>query len=183
VWVGSSNPWVYVAAYAARVNNVYQGLRVDTSNAQLQVLLRPDPALHPSDAHVFIARWHNRYFLPTVGDSFQLSLWVVPWIMVNEDAEPEWGRPWTADIDHIISVSGSLGLNFNNYLQTFQWLHTFCQQTGLVVHCGATTSALNNIRPTNPYLHRNGRTYNSQLAQIHQVLLAEQHRYFPLLLA
>ena len=179
VWVGSSNPWVYVAAYAARVSNVYQGLRVDASNPHLQVLLRPDPALHPSDAHVFIARWHNRYFLPTVGDTFQFSLWVVPWIMVNEDAEPEWGRPWTADIDHIVSVNNSTGINFNNYLQSFLWLYSFCQQTGLVVHCGATTSALNNIRPTSIYLHRNARNHNSQLAQIHQVLLAEQHRHFP----
>jgi hypothetical protein len=49
VWVGSSNPWVYVAAYAARVSNVYYGLRVDASNPQLQVMLRPDPALHSSD--------------------------------------------------------------------------------------------------------------------------------------
>jgi hypothetical protein len=66
---GSSNPWVYVASYAVRINNIYQGLRVDASNAQLagtapSLIL----TLHPDDAHVYIARWHNRYFLPTVGD-------------------------------------------------------------------------------------------------------------------
>ncbi|GIV05877.1 MAG: hypothetical protein KatS3mg016_1452 [Fimbriimonadales bacterium] len=176
-----SGAMVYVASYAAQMNNVYYGLRVDTSNPQLQVLLRPDPDLHTADSHVFVARWYNRYFLPTTTDGFNRSLWVVPWILVNENAEPEWARPWTADIDHIISVSNSQ-MNFNYYLQTFQWLYTFCQQTGLVVHCGATTSALNNIRPTSPYLHRNGRTYNSQMQQIHQVLLAEQHRYFPVCL-
>jgi len=176
-----SGTMVYVAGFTARLSNVYYGLRVDTSNPQLQVLLRPDPALHTTDQHVFIARWYNRYFLPTTTDGFNHSLWLVPWILVNEDAAPEWARPWTADIDHIISVSNSQ-MNFNYYLQTFQWLYTFCQQTGLVVHCGATTSALSNIRPTASYLHRNGRNYNSQMQQIHQVLLAEQHRYFPVCL-
>lgn len=173
---------VYVAGYAARVSNVYNGLRVDASTPQLQVLLRPDPDLHPADQHVFIARWHNRYFLPTHSDSFNQSLWIVPWIMVNEDAEPEWARPWTADIDHIISVGDFAGLNFNHYLQSFLWLHSFCQQTGLVVHCGATTSGLSNIRTTSVYLHRVARTYNAQTAQIHQILIAEQHRHFPVCL-
>lgn len=176
-----SGAMVYVASYAAQLSNVFYGLRVDASNPQVQVLLRPDPDLHTADQHVFIARWYNRYFLPTTTDGFNRSLWVAPWILVNEDAEPEWARPWTADIDHIISVSNSQ-MNFTYYLQTFQWLYTFCQQTGLVVHCGATTSALNNIRPTAPYLHRNGRNYNVQMQQIHQVLLAEQHRYFPVCL-
>lgn len=172
---------VYVASYAARIGNVYYGLRVDPTNPQLQVLLRPDPDLHPADQHVFIARWYNRYFLPTTTDGFNSSSWIVPWIMVNEDAEPEWSRPWSADIDHIVSASGSI-MDFNYYLQTFLWLHTFCQQTGLVVHCGATTSALSNIRPTDNYLHRNGRNANPQLQQIHQILLAEQHRHFPVCL-
>lgn len=174
-----SGAMVYVAGYAARINNVYQGLRMDTSNPQLQILLRPDPDLHTTDQHVFIARWYNRYFLPTTSDSFNQSLWVVPWIMVNEDAEPEWSRPWSADIDHIISVSNAIGINYNFYWQTFQWLHSLCQQTGLVVHCGCTTSALNNIRPTSNYLHRNGRNFNTQHQQAHQLLIAEQHRHFP----
>jgi hypothetical protein len=178
VWAGS-NPWVYVAPYAARINDVYYGLQVDSSNSQLQVILRPDPHLHINDRHVYIARWHNRYFLPTVGDEFLLSLWIVLWIMVNEDAEPEWGRPWTADIDHIISIARYAGFNFDYYLQTFLWLHAFCKRTGLVVHCGATTSALSNLFPDWIYLHRNARTYNSQMARIHEVLLAEQHRHFP----
>jgi hypothetical protein len=80
-------------AYTARISNIYYGLQVSPSNPQLQVLLRPDPTLHPDDSHVFIARWYNRYFLPTVGDSLQFSLWLVPWIMVNEDAELSGGDP------------------------------------------------------------------------------------------
>ncbi|MCS6923478.1 MAG: hypothetical protein NZM10_03780, partial [Fimbriimonadales bacterium] len=39
--------------------------------------------------------------------------------------------------------------------------------------------ALNNIRPTSNYLHRNGRNFNTQLQQAHQLLIAEQHRHFP----
>jgi len=181
VWSGS-NPPVYVASFAASINNIYQGLRVDASNPHLQVLLRPDPDLHPDDTHVYIARWHNRYFLPAVSDGIAHSAWVVPWIMVNEDAEPGWSRPWTADIDHIISISASIGINFTYYLQTFQWLYTFCQQTGLVVQCGCTTSGLSSIGPTDIYLHRNARSHRPELAQIHQVLVAEQHRHFPVCL-
>jgi hypothetical protein len=178
VWSGS-NPPVYVAPFTTWMNNAFQGLRVDLSNPHLQVLLRPDPDLHPDDTHVFIARWHNRYFLPTVGDGIAHSGWIVPWIMVNEDAEPEWGRPWTADIDHIISISAAIGINFTYYLQTFQWLYSFCRQTGLVVPCGCTTSALNSINPNALYFHRNARNHRPELAQIHQILVAEQHRHFP----
>jgi hypothetical protein len=178
IWSGS-NPPVYVAPFTTWINNAYQGLRVDRSNPQLQVLLRPDPDLHPDDTHVFIARWHNRYFLPTVGDGLAHSGWIIPWIMVNEDAEPEWGRPWTSDIDHIVCVENFAGINYDYMLQGFLWLYSLCQQTGLVVHCGATTSGLSDLRPTSPYLHRNARNYNAQLAQIHQILVAEQHRYFP----
>lgn len=178
VWTGSGVK-TYLVSYVARPSSVFHGLRVDTSNPQLQVLLRPDPDLHGGESHVYIARWYNRYFLPTTGTGFDFSLWLIPWIMVNEDAEPEWARPFTADIDHIVSVNNSTGINFDHYLNSFLWLHTFCQQTGLVVHCGATTSALNNVRPTSIYLHRNARTHNAQLAQIHQILLAEQHRHFP----
>lgn len=181
VWTGSGVK-VHIASYTASESGALRGLSVNVSTPNLQVLLKPDPELHPSDAHVYIARWHNRYFVPSVSGSFWRSPWLIPWIMVNEDADPEWSRPWSGDIDHVISVSAAIGVDYNYYLQTFQWLHTFCQQTGLVVHCGATTSALNQIRPNDNYLHRNGRNFNAQLQQIHQILLAEQHRHFPVCL-
>lgn len=179
VWV-SSGIKVHVASYITTVGGVYHGLRVDASNPNLQVLLRPDLDLHPNAQHVYIARWHNRYFLPDVGDLAR-SVWVVPWIMVNEEADPEWSRPWSADIDHICNRGAPSvpGWSYDIYLQSVQWLRSFCHGTGLVVQCGCTTSANSNLGPTDTYLHKNARNLNSQLAQIHQILLAEQAGCFP----
>ncbi|MCS6922894.1 MAG: hypothetical protein NZM10_00795 [Fimbriimonadales bacterium] len=178
VWTGSGIK-VHIASYTASESNALRGLRVDTSNPNLQVLLRPDPELHPTDTHVYIARWHNRYFVPTVGSSFWRSSWLIPWIMVNEGAAPEWSRPWSADIDHIVAVSAAIGINFDYYLQSVQWLRNFCLQTGLVVQCGVTTSALSQIMSGWRFLHRNARNHNAQMQQIHQIIVAEQHRCFP----
>ncbi|MCS6923466.1 MAG: hypothetical protein NZM10_03720, partial [Fimbriimonadales bacterium] len=181
VWL-SSGIKVHVASYTALSNNILNGLRVDTNNPNLQVLLAPDPELHPTANFVYIARWHNRYFVPSVGVNFWRSPWLIPWIMVNEDADPEWSRPWSGDIDHVICVSAAIGINFDYYLQSLQWLRTFCQQTGLVVQCGATTSALSQINPNWPFLHRNARNYNAQMQQAHQIIVAEQNRHFPVCL-
>lgn len=179
VWTGSGIK-VHIASYTAQVNSTLNGLRVDPTNPHLQVLLIPDPELYPTANYVYIARWHNRYFVPSVGISFWRSPWLVPWIMVNENADPEWSRPWSADIDHIVSISASIGINFDYYLQSVQWLRNFCLQTGLVVQCGATTSALSQIMPGWLFLHRNARNHNAQMQQIHQIMVAEQHRCFPM---
>ncbi|GIV13603.1 MAG: hypothetical protein KatS3mg021_1885 [Fimbriimonadales bacterium] len=92
VW-SQSGIKVHVASFVNPVNGVFSALRVDESNSNLQVLLRPDPELHPTAQHVYIARWHNRYFLPNTGITLDRSVWVLPWIMVNEEADPEWSRP------------------------------------------------------------------------------------------
>lgn len=179
IW-SSSGIAVHIASYITTVSGVYHALHVDESTPNLHVLLRPDPNLHPNAQHVYIARWNNRYFLPTVG-ALQRSVWVVPWIMVNEGADPEWSRPWSADIDHVCNrgAPGVPGWSYDLYLQSLQWLRSFCRNTGLVVQCGCTTSANSNLGSTDTYLHKNARTLNSQLAQIHQILLAEQAGCFP----
>lgn len=179
IW-SSSGIAVHIASYITTVSGVYHALRVDESTPNLHVLLRPDPNLHPNAQHVYIARWNNRYFLPTVG-ALQRSVWVVPWIMVNEGADPEWSRPWSVDIDHVCNrgAPGVPGWSYDLYLQSLQWLRSFCRNTGLVVQCGCTTSANSNLGSTDTYLHKNARTLNSQLAQIHQILLAEQAGCFP----
>lgn len=181
VWL-SAGIKVHIASYNALANNVLNGLVVDAANPHLQVLLAPDPELHPNANYVYIARWHNRYFVPSVSGNFWRSPWLIPWIMVNEDADPEWSRPWSGDIDHVVAVSAAIGINFDYYLQSVQWLRSFCQQTGLVVQCGATTSALSQINPNWSFLHRNARNYNAQMQQIHQIIVAEQHRCFPVCL-
>ncbi|MEN3000439.1 MAG: hypothetical protein ABDI19_01200 [Armatimonadota bacterium] len=179
IWTQSGTR-VHVESFVAWISGVYHGLRVDESNPHLQVLLRPDPELHPQATHVYIARWHNRYFLPTLG-SITTSPWLVPWIMVNEEADPAWSRPLSMDIDHICNhgAPNAPGWNYDIYLQMVRWLRTFCHNTGLVVQCGCTTSALSNLGSTSTYLHRNARSMNSQLAQIHQILLEEQDGCFP----
>ena len=172
---------VHVESTITVINGVYHALQVDTSNPHLQVLLRPDADLHPQASHVYIVRWHNRYFLPDTGIFLDRSPWLLPWIMVNEEAEPEWSRPISADIDHIVSdgAPGVAGWSYDIYLQTVQWLRTFCHNTGLVVQCGCTTGALSNLGANEPYLHRNARFLNSQLAQMHQIVVAEQDGCFP----
>jgi len=179
VWT-QSGIRVHVESFVVRISNVYYGLRVDTSNPNLQVLLMPDPELHSQANHVYIAKWHNRYFVPMVG-TLSTSPWLVPWIMVNEEADPAWSRPLSMDIDHICNhgAPNAPGWSYDIYLQTVQWLRTFCHNTGLVVQCGCTTSALSNLGSTSTYLHRNARNLNSQLAQIHQILLQEQDGCFP----
>ena len=172
---------VHVDATIVPINGVYHALQVDPNNPNLEVLLRPDPELHPQANHVYIARWFNRYFLPEMGGAIDKSTWLLPWIMVNEEADPEWSRPITADIDHIVNDGSpdAPGWSYDIYLQTVQWLRTFCHNTGLVVQCGCTTGALSNLGATSTYLHRNARFLNSQLAQIHQILVAEQDGCFP----
>jgi len=171
---------VHVESFVTRISNVYYGLRVDQSNPNLQVLLAPDRTLHPQAIHVYIARWYNRYFVPVVG-MFATSPWLVPWIMVNEEADPIWSRPLCLDIDHILNhgAPNAPGWSYDLYLQTVQWLRTLCHNTGLVIQCGCTTSALSNLGSTSTYLHRNARFLNSQLAQMHQILLQEQDGCFP----
>ncbi len=171
---------VIVESFTARVNNIYHALSVDEANPNLQVLLRPDAELHPQASHVYIARWYNRYFVPTLG-YLVTSPWLIPWIMVNEEADPAWSRPLSMDIDHICTwgAPNAPGWSYDIYLQSVEWIRAFCQTTGLVVQCGCTTSALSDLGATNPYLHRNARNYNSQLAQIHQILLQEQDGCFP----
>lgn len=181
VWVQSGIK-VHVASYVNTVSGVIHALRVDESNPNLQVLLRPDPELHPGAQHVYIARWHNRYFLPHTGTSFDRSVWVLPWMMVNEAADPEWSRPWSADIDHPCSrlpAGIDTDSDYTVYLQSFQWLRNFCHATGLVVQNGCTTHALNNITYDPYFLHRFARTRNTYLAQIHQMLVDEQAGCFP----
>ncbi|MFQ3611637.1 MAG: hypothetical protein SNJ72_09110, partial [Fimbriimonadales bacterium] len=180
VWTQTGTK-VHVGSWIGTVSGIVSALRVDESNPNLQVLLRPDPDLHPTAQHIYIARWHNRYFLPSLGVLGDSSPWVVPWIMVNEGVTPEWSRPWSADIDHVCSA-GSItapGWSFDLYLQSMQWLRTFCTNTGLVVQCGCTTNGNSSLSGTNTYLHRNARNANTQLAQIHQILLAEQDGSFP----
>lgn len=180
VWTQTGTK-VHVSSWIGTVSGVVSALRVDTSNPNLQVILRPDPDLHPTAQYVYIARWHNRYFLPTVGSLLNASPWLVPWIMVNEDASPEWSRPWTADIDHVLNYGApnAPGWSYDIYLQSLQWMRTFCHNTGLVIQCGCTTNANSNLGPTHPFLHRVARTLNSQLAQMHQILLQEQAGHFP----
>jgi hypothetical protein len=180
VWT-QSGIRVHVEASLSTVSGVYHALWVDESNPDLQVLLRPDPELHPQASHVYIARWHNRYFLPFMGGLVDHSAWLVPWIMVNEEADPEWSRSVSADIDHVCTggAPNAPGWSYDIYLQTVQWLRTLCQNTGLVVQCGCTTSALSNLGSTNFFLHRNACNLNSQLAQIHQIVVAEQDGCFP----
>ncbi len=172
---------VHVASHYRRVSSVYHALQVDPSNPDLQVLLRPDTDLHPNAQHVYIARWHNRYFVPTMGSAINVSAWLLPWIMVNEAVTPEWIRPWTADIDHVLNYGApnAPGWSYDLYLQSLQWMRTFCQNTGLVIQCGCTTNANSNLGPTHPFLHRVARNLNAQLAQMHQILLEEQHGCFP----
>ncbi len=172
---------VHVASHYRRVNNVLHALQVDPNNTNLQVLLRPDTDLHPNAQHVYIARWHNRYFVPAIGPSASMSAWLLPWIMVNEEVTPEWIRPWTADIDHILNYGApnAPGWSYDIYLQSLQWMRTFCQNTGLVIQCGCTTSANSNLGPTSQFLHRVARNLNSQLVQMHQILIAEHHGCFP----
>ncbi len=172
---------VHVESTITVINGVYHALQVDASNPHLEVLLHPDADLHPQASHVYIARWHNRYFLPDMGSVLERSPWILPWIMVNTEAEPEWSRPISADIDHIVSdgAPGVAGWSYDIYLQTIQWLRTFCHNTGLVVQCGCTTGALSNLGANEPYLHRNARFLNSQLAQMHQIVVAEQDGCFP----
>ncbi len=180
VWAQTGTK-VHVGSWVNIVNGVVHALRVDESNPNLQVLLRPDPELHPNAQHVYIARWHNRYFLPGTGGYANSSSWVVPWIMVNEEVTPEWSRPWSADIDHVCNYGApnAPGWSYDLYLQSIQWLRNFCHNTGLVVQCGCTTNANSDWGGTSTYLHRNARNRNSQLAQIHQILLAEQDGCFP----
>lgn len=173
---------VHVDCSTTTISGVFHALQVDESNPNLQVLLRPDPELHPQAQHVYLARWHNRYFLPEMGGALDKSAWLIPWIMVNESADPEWSRPVSADIDHICNrgAPNAPGWSYDIYLQTVQWLRTFCQNTGLVVQCGCTTNALSNLGGSNDtYLHRYARNMNSQLAQLHQILVAEQDGCFP----
>jgi hypothetical protein len=179
VWTPSGIQ-VHVDSFVTRVGGVYHGLRVDESNPNLQVLLRPDPELHPQARHVYVVRWHNRYFVPNVG-TISTSPWVVMWIMVNEEAEPEWSRPLSMDVDHILNYGApnAPGWSYDIYLQTVQWLRTFCHNTGLVVQCGCMTSSLSNLGASHPLLHRNARFLNPQLAQMHQILLEEQDGCFP----
>jgi len=118
--------------------------------------------------------------VPMIG-TISTSPWLVPWIMVNEEADPEWSRPLSMDIDHILNYGApnAPGWSYDIYLQSVQWLRTFCHNTGLVVQCGCMTSGLSNLGATHPLLHRNARNLNSQLAQMHQILLEEQDGCFP----
>lgn len=178
-----NNMVTHVQGWTARISSVYHALRVDEANPNLSVLLRPEPGLHPSTNYVFIARWHNRYFMPSAGSSGVLSPWMLPWIMANEGATPGWVRPITGDIDHpVAETPGRASVaswSDDYYLQTMQWLRTFCQNTGLVLQCGCTTNGNTNLSSNWRALHRNARTLSSQLTQIHQMVVQERNGRFP----